>query len=90
MQAKSRGYPNGETHPGKTWVLLVEHIDQWRERGELKHLSTRRKREYSLSSGERKGNSPNSTRVRDCGRCAAGVVGTNESDPQVVQERTTD
>jgi hypothetical protein len=27
--------------------------------GELKHLSTPRKREYSLSSGERKGSSPN-------------------------------
>ena len=27
--------------------------------GELKHLSTPRKRDYSLSSGERKGRSPN-------------------------------
>jgi hypothetical protein len=27
--------------------------------GELKHLSNPRKREHSLSSGERKGNSPN-------------------------------
>ena len=30
-----------------------------REPGELKHLSTRRKREYSQSSGERNGRSPN-------------------------------
>ncbi len=22
----SRGFPNGATHPGKTWVLLAEHI----------------------------------------------------------------
>ncbi len=43
------------------------------EPGELKHLSTRRKR-YSLSSGERKGKSPNSdvtsegcgTPIREC------------------------
>ncbi len=23
----SRGFPNGATRPGKTWALLVEHID---------------------------------------------------------------
>ena len=22
----SRGFPNGATHPGKTWILLAEHI----------------------------------------------------------------
>ena len=27
----SRGFPNGVTHPGKTWVLPVEHID-WVEK----------------------------------------------------------
>ena len=32
--------------------------------GELKHLSTPRKRDYSLSSGERKGRSPNRAGVR--------------------------
>ena len=31
----------------------------WGEPGELKHLSSRRKRNNSLSSGERKGKSPN-------------------------------
>ena len=31
----------------------------WRARGELKHLSTHRKREDSRSSGERNGRSPN-------------------------------
>ena len=40
-------------------VLLFEHIEQQGERGELKHLSNLRKRDYSLSSGERKGKSPN-------------------------------
>ena len=24
----SRGFPNGATHPGKTWVPPVEHIDR--------------------------------------------------------------
>ena len=24
----SRGFPNGATHPGKTWILPVEHIDR--------------------------------------------------------------
>ena len=59
-------YPNGGTHPGKTWVLLTEHIGQWREPGELKHLSTPRKRNDSLSSGERKGNSSNRCRLTVC------------------------
>jgi hypothetical protein len=40
-------------------VLSSEHIGWQRERGELKHLSNPRKRNYSLSSGERKGISPN-------------------------------
>ena len=54
---------------------LTEFIGQLRERGELKHLSTRRKRDYSLSSGERKGNSLNQRDVTDCGRCHGGVAG---------------
>ena len=40
-------------------ALLVEHIGQQRERGELKHLSSLRKRDHSQSSGERNGKSPN-------------------------------
>ena len=24
----SRGFPNGATHPGKTWILLAQHIGQ--------------------------------------------------------------
>jgi hypothetical protein len=50
-------------------VLLFEHIEQQRERGELKHLSNLRKRNHSLSSGERKGISPNRC------PCDSGVVG---------------
>ena len=43
-------------------VSCIEFIDVRGEPGELKHLSTRRKRKKTidfLSSGERKGNSPN-------------------------------
>ena len=40
----SRGYPNGATHPGKARISLAEHISQRGQPGELKHLSTPRKR----------------------------------------------
>ena len=69
-----RGFPNGETRSGKTWAPLAEHIGQRRERGELKHLSTPRKRDHLLSSGERKGTSPNPLHVIGCSRCVMGVV----------------
>src|SRR5665647_3623131 len=46
----------------------------WRERGEVKHLSTHRKR-YSVSSGERKRKRPNRRRVIAGRRCVVGVVG---------------
>ncbi len=72
---ESRGYPNGETRWAEGPAALGEHISQRGERGELKHLSTRRRREYSLSSGERKGRSPNPDCGTDCGRCNVGVVG---------------
>ncbi len=38
-----RRCPNGETHP-VYWVSYTEYIGMRGERGELKHLSTRRKR----------------------------------------------
>lgn len=47
-------------------VSVSEYIAYGREPGELKHLSTRRKRKKTidfLSSGERKGKSPNSNIV---------------------------
>ena len=42
-QALIRGCPNGETHPACR-VSHTEYIGMRGERGELKHLSTRRKR----------------------------------------------
>ena len=70
MQAKNRGYPNGETQLVEDQLRCAEHISTPGERGELKHLSTHRKREYSPSSGERKGSSPNQD-----GYGRSGVVG---------------
>ena len=56
------GYLNGETHMSKPHVLHTESIGMQGEPGELKHLSSRRKRKKtidSVSSGERKRKSPN-------------------------------
>ena len=53
---------NGETHMSKPHVPYTESIGIRGEPGELKHLSSRRKRKKIfdvLSSGERKGQSPN-------------------------------
>jgi hypothetical protein len=57
--------------PGRDYALSShgEYIAMRGERRELKHLSTSRKREHSLSSGERKGRSPNLTCVIGCSRC---------------------
>ena len=52
----------GEPTSSNVEVSILEHIGYGREPGELKHLSTRRKRKKTidfLSSGERKGKSPN-------------------------------
>ena len=40
------------------WIYL-QRPRKWRQVAELKHLSRPRKRDYSLSSGERTGKSPN-------------------------------
>ena len=56
------GYLNGETHMSKPHVPCNESIVVRREPGELKHLSSRRKRKKTIdfvSSGERKRKSPN-------------------------------
>ena len=76
-RALIRRFPNGETHLGKTEVFLSEFIGQKSERHELKHLSSARKRKQRdfLSSGERKGNSPNLCHVIACVRCDKGVAG---------------
>ena len=60
-QALIRRFPNGETYLGKPKMSISEFIGYRSERPELKHLSKarKRKRSDSLSSGERKGISPN-------------------------------
>ena len=58
----TRRFLNGETQLSKPQLLYTESIGMQREPGELKHLSTRRKRKKIfdfLSSGERKGKSLN-------------------------------
>ncbi len=62
--------------PSKSCVLLpaFEYIGCWGERGEVKHLSTLRKR-YCVSSGERKRRRLNHARVIDGSCCVCGVVG---------------
>ena len=56
------GSLNGETHMDRLHVSMHESIVYGGEPGELKHLSSRRKRKKtidSVSSGERKRKSPN-------------------------------
>ena len=63
----SRGYLNGETHMERLHVSISKSIAYGGEPGELKHLSSRRKRKKNISerkidfpsSGERTGKSPN-------------------------------
>ena len=64
----------GEPTRGNARVPHGETIAVRGARGELKHLSTLRKRKHSPSSGERKGNSPNRRRAEGCSRCDEGVV----------------
>ena len=52
----------GEPNRGNARLAYIEYIGIRGARGELKHLSTLRKRYDSLSSGERKGKSPNRLR----------------------------
>ena len=57
-----RRYLNGETRRSNPPSACTEYIGACGEPGELKHLSTRRKRKKTidfLSSGERKGKSLN-------------------------------
>ena len=62
--------------PGQScvWLPALELIGCRGERGEVKHLSTRRKR-YSVSSGERKRIRLNHVRVIPGRGCVRGVVG---------------
>ena len=76
----SRGYPNGRTCLGKTQALAKSE----REPGELKHLSTLRKRNQrdSLSSGERNGNSPNLSGLVGLGPMPPKGCKTQETEPK--------
>jgi hypothetical protein len=65
-----QGSPNGATRPAHG---RAPRSNPGRGPGELKHLSTPRKREDSLSSGERTGRSPNSVGGTACRRCLRGV-----------------
>jgi len=56
--------------------------------GELKHLSTPRKREDSPSSGERTGRSPNRGGGTACWRCYCGVGRGAGSGQQTVRRVT--
>ena len=53
----TRGFPNGETRPGKPRSSRTEYIGAGRQPGELKHLSIRRKRKQfatpSVAASER-------------------------------------
>ena len=55
------------------WRTASHQEQSWRAPGELKHLSTPRRREDSLSSGERTGRSPNPGGGTACRRCHRGV-----------------
>jgi hypothetical protein len=65
-----RGSPNGATRPAHG---RAPRRKLGRAPGELKHLSTPRNREDSLSSGERTGRSPNPAGAIACRRCLWGV-----------------
>ena len=65
-QTMTRKSPNGETHLFKG-TMRPKPLSAWREVGELKYLSSRRKEinKDALSSDERNGLSPNRLR-RGC------------------------
>ena len=65
----------GKPTRGNARVRSTEFIGRSRKPRELKHLSTSRSREHSVSSGERKRRSPNPGCVTGCSRCSRGVVG---------------
>ena len=69
----------GNPRGGQARASYGEHILIRREPGELKHLSTRRKRNDSLSSGERKGRSPNRS------ACRPGLEGKAETSETEVE-----
>ncbi len=82
----------GKPARGNARAAFGEHIARRGEPGELKHLSTRRRRENSLSSGERKGRSLNPVASYwglkgKAGRCGTEVERYWESRPETVRAR---
>jgi hypothetical protein len=87
--AAEEGRGHAAKCPGEALAACNPGVSEWgnppgarpgtyggiRERapGELKHLSTPRNREDSLSSGERTGRSPNPAGAIACRRCLRGV-----------------
>ena len=84
-----RGWPNGETRTTNRCASADEFIVCRRRPGELKHLSTQRKRDHSASSGERTRISSNrwSLLQRGCRTQHMGV--TNQSVSRVRLENVT-
>ena len=79
----------GEPTRGNARVPRAETIGARGARGELKHLSTLRKRKDSPSSGERKGRSPNRSREEGCSRCDEGVVSAGGASTRAHRGRMT-
>ena len=74
----------GEPNISNVMLSILESIGYGREPGELKHLSTRRKRKKTidfLSSGERKGKSPNRPIV-----ILGGVTDTRNHQISIVEQ----
>jgi hypothetical protein len=84
-----RGWPNGETRTTNRCASVGEYIAYGRRPGELKHLSTQRKRDHSASSGERTRISSNrwSLLQRGCRTQHMGV--TNWIVSRIVLENRT-
>lgn len=72
-EALAAGNPEISEWGNPASVMACHPTRVGREPGELKHLSTPRKREDALSSGERTGQSPNRGGVRVFERCRHGV-----------------
>ena len=74
----------GEPNISNVMLSILESIGYGREPGELKHLSTRRKRKKTidfLSSGERTGKSPNQPIV-----ILVGVTDTHNHQICIVED----
>ena len=71
---------SGDLRMGQPPTVMGRTHQCGRQVGELKHLSTPKKRNNSRSSGERTGNSPNLFARDSVRRCARGVVRQPSSD----------